>query len=326
MVPSRSVATTRGTESGTSATVSFFVMRFGVAVLPEHRWPRAREIFRRVEELGFDHAWTYDHLSWRTLRDGPWFGAIPLLSAVAAVTSRLRLGTLVASPNFRHPVPFAKELMSLDDVSEGRLTLGVGAGTINHDATVLGNPAWTPHERADRFEEFVVLLDELLTSDAVDHAGTFYAAVDARMLPGCVQQPRIPFAIAGNGPRGMRLVAEHAQTWVTFGDPARTGNDHFAGLPRLIAMVEAACADIGRDPATLDRLVLTGSGGPDFFGSAAEFTDAAGRYADLGFTDVVLHYPRIGDPYAGQPAVLEDIAAALALGDRFEHIAAEERP
>jgi alkanesulfonate monooxygenase SsuD/methylene tetrahydromethanopterin reductase-like flavin-dependent oxidoreductase (luciferase family) len=311
------VATTRGTEGGTPVTVSFCVMRFGVAVLPDHRWPVAREIFRRVEELGFDHAWTYDHLSWRTLRDGPWFGAIPLLSAVAASTTRLRLGTLVASPNFRHPVPFAKELMTVDDVSGGRLTLGVGAGTINHDATVLGNDAWTPRERADRFEEFVVLLDALLTTDPVDCAGMYYSAVDARMLPGCVQQPRIPFAIAANGRRGMRLVAEHAQTWVTFGDPALTGNDHFAGLPRLIAMVEAACVEVGRDPATLDRLILTGSGGPDFFGSAAEFTDAAGRYAELGFSDVVVHYPRAGEPYAGDPAVLEDIAAALSLGDRF---------
>jgi alkanesulfonate monooxygenase SsuD/methylene tetrahydromethanopterin reductase-like flavin-dependent oxidoreductase (luciferase family) len=288
-------------------------MRFGVAVLPEHNWPAAREIFGRVERLGFDHAWTYDHLSWRTLRDGPWFGAVPLLSAVAAVTTRIRLGTLVASPNFRHPVPFAKELMTVDDVSAGRLTLGIGAGTINHDASVLGGEPWTPRERADRFEEFVVLLDELLTTDPVDRTGTYYSSVDARMLPGCVQRPRIPFAIAANGPRGMRLVAQQAQTWVTFGDPARTGDDHFAGLPRLIAMVEAGCLEAGRDPATLDRLILTGSGGPNFFGSAAEFTDAAGRYGELGFTDVVLHYPRGGDPYAGDPGVLDEIAAEVGL-------------
>ncbi len=74
-----------------------------------------------------DHAWTYDHLTWRNLRDGPWFGAVPTLAAAALVTSRIRLGTLVASANFRHPVPFAKELMTLDDLSHGRFTLGVGA-------------------------------------------------------------------------------------------------------------------------------------------------------------------------------------------------------
>ncbi|MGA2522463.1 MAG: LLM class flavin-dependent oxidoreductase, partial [Acidimicrobiales bacterium] len=81
-------------------------MRLGVLVLPEFRWPEARSLWSRVEELGFDHAWTYDHLAWRTLRDSTWFGAVPVLAAAVVVTTRIRLGTLVASPNFRHPVPF----------------------------------------------------------------------------------------------------------------------------------------------------------------------------------------------------------------------------
>ena len=103
-------------------------VRFGVLVLPEFRWSTARDLWRRVEELGFDHAWTYDHLAWRSLRDSTWYGAVPFLAAGAVVTERIRLGTLVASPNFRHPVPFARELVTLDDLSNGRLTLGIGAG------------------------------------------------------------------------------------------------------------------------------------------------------------------------------------------------------
>jgi alkanesulfonate monooxygenase SsuD/methylene tetrahydromethanopterin reductase-like flavin-dependent oxidoreductase (luciferase family) len=286
-------------------------MRFGVAVLPEQHWPESRRIFRRIEDLGFDHAWTYDHLSWRTLRDGPWYGAMPLLSAVAAVTSRIRLGTLVASPNFRHPVPFAKELMTLDDLCGGRFTLGFGAGTVNHDASVLGQPPWTPAERAERFEEFVDLLDQLLSTAAVDHRGRHYAAKDARTIPAGVQLPRIPFALAAGGPRGMRLVARQGACWVTFGDPALPPEQHFAGLPRLIGMLEDACEAERRDPATVDRLLLTGSSGPDFFGSAAELADAAGRYAELGFTDMVVHYPRPSEPHAGDPEVLDELAAAL---------------
>src|SRR5450631_481901 len=137
-------------------------MRLGVVILPEHPWREAREIWRRAEELGFDHAWTYDHLAWRSLRDDPWFGAIPTLTAAATVTERIRLGPLVASPNFRHPVSFAKELISLDAISEGRLTLGIGSGGPGWDATVLGAPAWSPRERADRFAEFVELTDRLL--------------------------------------------------------------------------------------------------------------------------------------------------------------------
>src|SRR5712691_6295579 len=100
-------------------------MRIGVLILPDFRWSTAQNAWRRAEELGFAHAWTYDHLAWRTLRDAPWFAALPTLTAAASVTTTIRLGTLVASANFRHPVAFAKELMTLDDISGGRLTVGL---------------------------------------------------------------------------------------------------------------------------------------------------------------------------------------------------------
>ncbi|GMA86402.1 hypothetical protein GCM10025868_16520 [Angustibacter aerolatus] len=135
-------------------------MRIGVVVLPQQRWPEARERWRAVEDMGFDHAWTYDHLAWRSLADEPWFGTVPVLAAVAAVTERVRLGTWVASPNFRHPVPFAKDVMTLDDVSGGRMLLGVGAGGEGWDADVLGQPRPTPGERVERLDEFLGLLDQ----------------------------------------------------------------------------------------------------------------------------------------------------------------------
>jgi alkanesulfonate monooxygenase SsuD/methylene tetrahydromethanopterin reductase-like flavin-dependent oxidoreductase (luciferase family) len=286
-------------------------MRVGVVILPEHSWPEACRLFRHVEELGFAHAWTYDHMAWRTLRDGPWHAAVPLLAAVAATTTRIRLGTLVASPNYRHPVTFAKELMTLDHVSAGRLTLGIGAGSRTYDATVLGQPAWSIAERAARFADFVDLLDRLLTSPATTCTGRFYSAHEARMIPGCVQQPRLPFAVAANGPRGMAVVARHAQTWVTTGDVARPPEEHFDGLHRLVEAIDRACLSVGRDPASLRRLVLTGSHGPTSLDSLGQFRDAVERYRALGFTDVVVPYPRSSEPYAGDPAVLAEIAATL---------------
>lgn len=114
-------------------------MRHGIVLLPEQRWSAARDRWRRAEELGFDHAWTYDHLMWRWLRDETWFGCLPTLTAAAGVTSKMRLGSLVATPTFRHPVPFAKELMTLDDISGGRLICGVGSGA-----------AWVRRERLRR--------------------------------------------------------------------------------------------------------------------------------------------------------------------------------
>lgn len=162
-------------------------MRFGVLILPDARWSDARERWRTAEQMGFDHAWTYDHLTWRFFRDRPWFAAMPTLVAAALATSRLRLGTLVASPTFRHPVTFAKELMTLDDVSGGRLTAGIGAGGDGFDATALQTVGWSRRERTERFEEFVALLDRLLSEPATSHEGRYYVANEARSIPGCRQ-------------------------------------------------------------------------------------------------------------------------------------------
>ena len=192
-------------------------IRLGVCVLPEWRRADAVRIWQRCEDLGFSHGWTYDHIAWRSLRDSTWFDAVPTLTVAAMVTSKMRLGTLVASPNFRHPVAFAREVMALDDVTDGRLTIGIGAGGIGWDSTVLGGSVLPLRDRADRFEEFVVLLDRVLRSSPTTFSGSWFSAVDAPSVPGCVQSPRVPFVIAAQGPRGLRLAATHGQGWVTTG-------------------------------------------------------------------------------------------------------------
>jgi len=285
-------------------------VRFGVVILPEYRWSEAQRIWQRVESLGFDHAWTYDHLAWRSLRDSPWFAAVPTLVAASLVTERIRLGTLVASPNFRHPVTFAKELMTLDDVSEGRLTVGIGAGGEGWDATMLGQDAWSRRERADRFTEFVELLDRLLREPAVSHRGRFYSADEARAHPGCVQRPRVPFAIAATGPRGMELAARYAETWVTTGTRASEHLDGAQGaavVARQIEHLTEACERVGRDPNALGRLVVTGAGLDAGLSSVENFRDTAARYADAGVTDLVVHWPRSSEPYSADPEIFESI-------------------
>lgn len=289
-------------------------MRIGVVILPEHSWREAKPLWERAEELSFDHAWTYDHLTWRSFHDRAWFGAIPTLTAAAGVTERIRLGSLVASPNFRHPVPFAKELVTLDDISGGRLTLGIGAGTpTGWDATMLGHDPWSPSERAGRFEEFVDLLDRLLREPVTTYQGEYYAAHEARTYPGCVQQPRIPFAVAATGPRGMRLAARHGDTWVTTGArhkaspvaPAEGVRDVAAQLERL----DDACEAEGRDPATLDRLVLTGPVLDPGLGSPQQWDDTVGAYEAVGVTDLVVHWPRPDEPYENDLEIFERIFA-----------------
>ncbi|MEV8565704.1 LLM class flavin-dependent oxidoreductase [Streptomyces sp. NPDC051322] len=290
-------------------------MRLSTVILPVRRWSDGgRDQWQRAESLGFDTAYTYDHLSWRTFRDGPWFGAVPTLTAAAAATSRLRLGTLVTSPNFRHPVTLAKDLITLDDVSGGRITLGIGAGGNGFDATVLGQEPWTPRERADRFGEFVPLLDRLLTEDSVSYRGTHYSAEEARNIPGCVQRPRLPFAVAATGPRGLKLAARHGQAWVTTGDPklfeAGTPEQSVAAIRGQIGRLDAACAEIGRDATELDKVLLTGFT-PDRarpMESLDAFVDFAGRHLALGINEIAIHAPISGSDFAADEKVFEQIA------------------
>lgn len=285
-------------------------MRLGLVILPEDRWATAADMWRRAEQLGFDHAWTYDHLAWRDLRDSSWFAAIPTLTAAASVTSTIRLGTLVASPNFRHPVALARELITLDDVSGGRFTLGIGAGGEGWDATILGQEPWSRRERSDRFGEFVDLLDLLLRQSETSFDGRFWSAVEARSHPGCVQQPRLPFAVAGAGPKAMRVVARHASTWVTNGERWAGGSklgavDGAAVVARQRRMLDEACEAEGRDPAEIDTLVLTGLQLDPGLDSPDAFAETKAAYAEAGVTDLVVHWPRPSEPYAGDPAILE---------------------
>lgn len=286
-------------------------MRFGIIILPDQPWSVARRRWERAEEFGFDHAWTYDHLGWRDLVDGPWFDAVPTLTAAAQVTSRIRLGTMVASPNFRHPVHFAREVLALDDISGGRITLGVGAGGISFDAMVLGYPELTARQRVDRFAEFVELLDLMLRTDHITWHGKYYAAVDARSLPGCVQAPRVPFVMAANGPRSIALAARHGQGWVTAGVTSENQEEWWRSVADGSRRYDDALAAAGRDPATVSKQLSLDSGPTFSLVSVEFFADAVGRAAELGFTDVITHWPRESSWYAGDEAILEKVVTEV---------------
>ncbi|GAB3819338.1 LLM class flavin-dependent oxidoreductase [Micromonospora zhanjiangensis] len=286
-------------------------MRIGIVILPDQRWADSAHRWRQAEQWGFDHAWTYDHLGWRDLVDGPWFDAMSTLTAAATVTSRIRLGTLVTSPNFRHPVHLARQVTALDDVSAGRLVLGVGSGGTGFDADVLGAPPLPPKVRTARFAEFVELLDLILRQDRTTWRGEHFAAVDARSTPGCVQLPRVPFVVAANGPRAMRLTARYGQGWVTTGPGGDDLDQWWRGTADLVARMDAELAAAGRDPADLDRYLLLDSAPVYSLSSVGYFVEAVDRAAALGFTDVLTHWPRRSSWYAGDESVLEEVATTV---------------
>ncbi|NBH01824.1 LLM class flavin-dependent oxidoreductase [Amycolatopsis sp. SID8362] len=286
-------------------------MRVGIVILPEDRWWAAEPKWRAAEEYGFDHAWTYDHLGWRNLVDGPWFSAVPTLTAAAMVTSRIRLGTFVASPVARHPVPFTRELITLDDVSDGRFVLGVGAGVdhLHYDGVVLDAPELTAKQRVDRFTEFVEALDGLLMTDKFDFDGEYYRARGARNLPGPVQRPRLPFVVAANGPRTMTLAARFGAGWVTTGKGGTTADEWWDGVKQLTEVFDQRLDAVGRDRASVQRYVNLDSSPVFSLSSVEAFRDAVGRAGELGFTDVISHWPRSSTPYEGREAVLEQVAS-----------------
>ncbi len=297
-------------------------MRIGIVVLPLERWSQQAQQWRRVEEYGFDHAWTYDHLLWDPLAGYPWGATVPSLVAAAGVTTRIPLGTWVASPNFRHPLPFARELVALDDISGGRAVLGVGAGGTGSDARLVGVPPLSPKDRLARFEEFLTVVDLALTGAEVRWSGRFYTVdAPAQTLP-CVQRPRLPFVVAANGPRAMALAARFGTGWATSGRPRREDGDEawWQEIAGLSARFSEVLESEGRDPGSLRRLLSLDSAPTFSLTSLEHLHEGVGRAAAVGFTDVVIHWPVPGAPvYAASEDILDRVAEALpalrALGD-----------
>lgn len=291
-------------------------MRVGLVILPTERWSQARRQWEWADDVGFATGWTYDHIRWGGMPDGPWHAMVPVLAAAAGVTHDIRIGTLVASPNFRHPVTLAREALTLDDLCGGRFDLGIGPGTDGFDAAVLGQDPWTPAERLARFEDFLQVLRPILAGgpdDLVSLRTSHYTAVAAPSTPGAVQQP-LPLTIAAGGRKGLRLAAEHGQNWVTIGPTGsvpRTPETVLEAVRAQLPLLEAACAAVGRDPADVGKVLLWMPVEPRIE-SADQFDELVAPYAALGFDQVVVHYPAQAGPFGGSLEAFERIAARYA--------------
>lgn len=292
-------------------------VRIGVVLMPTDPWPDSVATARRVEGLGYHHLWVYDHLTWRRYRDRSWHGIYPWLTGIAAATQRIRVGTMVSNPNIRHPVILAKDTMTIDHISGGRLTLGIGAGGIGYDATALGQYELTPPQRIERLTEFVIVLDGLLRGELTDHEGRWYTINEARMLPGCVQSPRVPLAVAGSGPRGVRVAARLGDAWITNGGPDDdvTPSEHRDAIAAQVRLFERTCEASGRDPATVDRIVMISGLDGNPMASIENFDETLEYYGGLGFTDLVFHHPRSDDAHWNHPPEIVDAIAERHLGD-----------
>jgi len=217
----------------------------------EVRWPELLDMVRAIEDLGYDSIWVGEHLLYRWSdrpARGPW-EAWTAMAAIAASTSRVEFGPLVACTNFHNPALLAKQASTLDEISGGRLILGLGAGWNETEFAAFGFPF---DHRIDRFEEAFTIIRTLLREGAIDFDGRFYQARDCELLPRGPRPGGPPLMIGSIGPRMLRMTLPHADAWnVWFAD---TGNSP-AGVPPLRELVDAACREVGRDPAQVERTV-----------------------------------------------------------------------
>jgi probable F420-dependent oxidoreductase len=251
-------------------------------------WVHIRDLAQHAEAVGLDSVWVADHFFYQP-PDGEPSGlheSWTLLSAVAAVTSRVELAPLVLCSSFRSPGLVANMAATLDMVSGGRLILGVGAGWHDPEYEAFGYP--TDH-KVGRFEEWLEIVIRLLRGERVTFEGRWYQTRDAQVLPPPAR--RIPILVAGNKPRMLRLVARHADTWNTawFGEPDDRLEERVRGL-------DEALTEVGRDPAELERSVGLIVRDPDqpaesdgmFAGTGEELAELLRSYERLGFGHAIV--------------------------------------
>ena len=217
----------------------------------ETRWSEILDMTRAIEDLGYDSVWLGEHLLYRwqeRAARGPW-EAWSMLAAIAASTSRIEFGPLVACTAFHNPAVLAKQAATIDEISGGRLILGLGAGWNETEFRAFGVPF---DHRVDRFEEAFTIIRTLLQEGAIDFDGRFYQARDCELIPRGPRPSGPPLMIGSNGPRMLRIAVPHAQAWNTwFADIGNTPD----GVRPLRDAVDAACRDTGTDPAAIERTV-----------------------------------------------------------------------
>jgi len=287
----------------------------------EVRWPELLDMARAIDDLGYDAIWVGEHLLYRwpdREPRGPW-EAWTLMAALAAVTSRVTIGPLVACTNFHNPALLAKQASTIDEIAGGRFVLGLGAGWNETEFQAFGFPY---DHRIARFEEAFTIIRTLLREGAIDFDGAYYQARECELLPRPLgRSPKL--LIGSNGERMLRIAAAHVEAWNTWYSDTE---NRPAGVAPLRDIVDAACRDVGRDPAAIERSVavhvrLAGGGGRTMGntstterirpleGDPEAMADELTAYAAEGIDEVQL----VLDPI-DRPAI-ERFAAVLSILD-----------
>jgi F420-dependent oxidoreductase-like protein len=257
-------------------------MRFAVKTRPEHQtWEELRDIWVAADEVPlFESIWNWDHFYPLTGDlTGPNFEGWTMLAAMAALTSRIRIGCQVTGMPYRHPAVLANMAATVDHISGGRLILGLGAAWNEMECTAYGIPLPPLKERFDRFDEGVEAITLLLSQTVSNFSGQYVQLTDARCEPKPIQRPYPPITIGGNGrKRTLRTAARYASEW----NATTQDLEQYTELKGVLA---EHCAAIGRDPAEITCSCLLRWDGTDLdalLSTVTQWRDAGAELAVIG--------------------------------------------
>jgi alkanesulfonate monooxygenase SsuD/methylene tetrahydromethanopterin reductase-like flavin-dependent oxidoreductase (luciferase family) len=260
-------------------------LTFGIQTMLEQPWAGLVADWQEYEADGWDSLWIPDHLMPPSGKPGPFLEAWVTLAALASLTERARIGVLVSSNTFRHPSVLAKQAVTVDHISGGRLALGLGAGWFQDEHDAFGLVLPPVGERVSQYAEALALLDEFLTHDTTSFEGDYYRMADAPNRPTPVQSPRMPIMVGAHGPRTISIAARHADIWNSRGtvDEMRERNDR----------MDAACEKARRDPGEVTRSVayIPARTEERVWESVDRFASWVERYQAVGYTDFLFEEP-----------------------------------
>lgn len=297
-------------------------LRFQTLILPNTDWSSLKGRFLHAERLGFDLAVTADHFVDWSNPPSPWFDLWTVLAAVAEATTTIRLAPCVGQIPLRTPAMFAREALSVELISNGRLEVGLGLGLpMDPSYEMMGIPNWSNPERARRFTEYVEVVSALLSQEVTSYSGKYYSVDGAYMNPRPIQAPRPPITIAAMGPKMLGIAAQYADSWNTMSF-ATTFSAQVEETRTRVEQVAAHCERLGRDVASLrhsfnlfDPDSRRSGGMMACYESEQRFTDIVSPLLELGFNELGLYYPMRPE----QMDVFERIATDIFPAMRAAH-------
>jgi alkanesulfonate monooxygenase SsuD/methylene tetrahydromethanopterin reductase-like flavin-dependent oxidoreductase (luciferase family) len=294
-----------------------YPLRFHVLLLPNVGWAELKARVLRLEELGLEVAALADHVVDWTNPTAPWFEAWTALPALAQATTTIRLSTVVSQIPLRNPAMLARQVATLDHISNGRVELGLGTGlTIDPSGPMIGVPIWEPRERVERFAEYVELISRLFSDEVTTYEGRYYQADGALRQP-MVQAPRPLILVAALGRRMMRHAARHADIWNSMSF-LPSFEEQLAETRVRCEVIDVECEAIGRDPSTLrrsytmfDAQARSRGGAIGYYESRERFIDHVSRMAELGISDIGLYYPLDADQLGSFETIATEVLPGL---------------